>query len=240
MSRPLTLERIVESLHEPVREYAQLIDEIAGASAEAVVIYGAAVDGPFDRAVHTARSVVIVKSVDLEILRRISTHGARLGKLRISAPLIMTTPYIQASCDTFPLEFIEIAQHHAMLFGEDVFGSLTFVDSHVRLQCERELKVLLIGMRQGMLAAAGREKVLGALEIDVADSLIRTLRGMLWLKDSKEDQPTSGIVSAIEQRCDRSLKGVRAALDRSGEHGWAQFHELYEDLEALEGIVNAW
>ena len=69
-----------------------------------------------------------------------------MGKAKIAAPLIMTQDYIQNSLDSFPLEFLEIQQHHLCLFGQDSFAELSFYQPHLRLQCERELKSMLIGM----------------------------------------------------------------------------------------------
>ena len=101
----------------------------------------------------------------------------------IAAPLIMTPEYIDASVDVFPLEFIEIQQRHFCVFGPDHFEGLSFDHTHVRLQCERELKTLLISMRQALLSAAGHEKLFKTIEADVADRLMRTLRGLLWLHE---------------------------------------------------------
>ena len=140
----------------------------------------------------------------------------------------------------FPLELIEIHQMHVTIFGGDLFANLAFEDAHVRLQCERELKTILIGLRQGLLAAAGREKYVGALEMDVGEGLLRTLRGMLWLKGQKDGKPAVEVLAEIEKIVDRRLDGVRTALDPSAHHGWSEFESLYRDVEAVGEIVNAW
>ncbi len=234
------LDRIAETMRQPVRRYAELLRELAGDDAVALTVYGAIAAGSFDPSRHTARSVLVLASVDLEMLRRLSEHGVKLGKARISAPLIMTPDYIKASLDTFPLEMIEIHQQHVTLFGEDHFEDLSFEDSHIRLQCERELKSIQIRMRQGLLAAAGRQKLLGELEADIAEGLVRTLRGLLWLKGQKEAQPATQVLSAVEKVIERPLPGVRAAVDRPGDYGWDRFRSLYEDVESLGKIVDAW
>ena len=171
---------------------------------------------------------------------RIALQGVKFGKAGITAPLIMTPDYIKTSLDTFPLELIEIGQHHLTIFGDDYFNDLNFEDKHVRLQCERELKTILIGLRQGLLAAAGREKFIGALEVDIGEALLRTLRGMLWLKGDRAAKPSAEVLAEVEKIADRKLSGVRAALDASGHHGWDEFDKLYQDVEALGEIANDW
>lgn len=234
------LTRVVEAMRQPLTDYARLIQDIASSNAVALTLYGRVVSPTFDPARHTARSVMIMGQVDLAALRRLALHGAKLGKSAIAAPLVMTPDYIKASLDTFPLEFIEIGQHHLTLFGEDHFADLSFEDTHVRLQCERELKTVLIGLRQGLLAAAGREKFISALEQDVAEALMRTMRGMLWLKGMRDALPGDKVVEEIEKLTERKLPGVRTAMDPEADHGWEAFEKLYRDVESLGEIANGW
>ena len=235
-----TLDRVVESMREPLRDYVTLLQGIAEGQAKALALFGAIAAGAFDPTRHAARNVLVVEKVDLDMLRRLSSEGVRLGKARIAAPLVMTPKYIEESLDTFPLELLDIQQCHVTLFGDDPFVDLKFEESHVRLQCERELKSILIGMRQGLLAAAGRDKILGALGVDVAEGLLRTLRGMLWLKGTRDALSAPKVLEAMEKVTDRKLGGIRIALDPSATHGWDQFKTLYHDVEALGKIADAW
>ena len=182
----LPLANITHSMQEPIQRYSERVRELGKDNSLALIVFGAIVAGTFNPRFHTARSVVVLQTIDLEMLRALANEGTKLGKSSIAAPLIMTPDYIRASVDTFPLEFLEIQQRHMCVFGSDYFESLSFNETHIRLQCERELKTMLIGMRQGLLAAAGREKLFGTIEADVADRLMRTLRGLLWLHGQRE------------------------------------------------------
>ncbi|MBN1490192.1 MAG: hypothetical protein JXA69_09760 [Phycisphaerae bacterium] len=234
------LDRIDAYVREPVQRYAELVQSLAGAAALSLTVFGSAAAGTFDPKRHTVRNVLVLNGVDLGFLRQLAGHGRTLGKDHISAPLIMTPDYIQASLDTFPLELLAIQQRHVVLFGEDHFADLPFEAPNVRLQCEREIKALLIGMRQGLLAAAGRDKFVGELELNIAEGMVRTLRGMLWLKGQRDAKPAADVVATIESLIHRSLAGVRNALDASAEHGWPQFDALYADLEAIGKVIDAW
>lgn len=234
------LDRVAEAMRGPIERYAGLVQELAGEQAKALTLFGAIAAGSFDDSRHTVRNVVVLGLVDLGILRKLAEHGTKLGKARIAAPLIMTPEYIKASVDTFPLELIEIHQNHVVVFGEDYFEGLTFEDANVRLQCERELKTVLIGLRQGLLAAAGREKLLAAFETDVGEELLRTLRGLLWLKGQRGAKPAVEVIAEIEKITERRLAGVRGAIDASAPRGWGEFEAFYRDVEALGEIVDAW
>ena len=77
------------------------------------------------------------------------------------------------------------------------------------------------------------------VELDVAESLVRTMRGMLWLKGQKKSKNASEVVGDVEENIGRKMPGVRAALDVSGAHGWDQFQSLYRDVEALAKVADA-
>jgi len=231
---------IVAPMRDAVKEYAVLLCELGGAGVNALTVFGALAAGSFDGSRHTVRSVVVLDKIDLGFLQRLSAEGERLGKSHFAAPLIMTPAYVEDSIDTFPLELIEIQQAHVTVFGPDHFGGLSFEGGHVRLQCERELKVILMGLRQGLLAAAGREEFIGALEVDAAENLVRTMRGMLWFKGDHQARAGADVVGEVEHMTGAAMPGVRAALDPAAAHGWPQFQTLYRDVESLGDIVDAW
>ncbi len=234
------LDQVPESMREAIGKYVQRVRSLGGSNTLALTLFGSIAAGTFDRTLHTARSVVVFQSVDLEMLRRLAKEGASLGKARIAAPLVMTPDYIQASVDTFPLEFLEIQQRRLCVYGPDYFESLSFQETHVRLECERELKTVLIAMRQALLAAAGKEKLLGEIEADIAERLMRTVRGLLWLHGLKDPKPAWQAVNEIETQISRPLPGVRGAIDERGKHGWEEFKTLYADVDALRTVVDAW
>jgi hypothetical protein len=234
------LDRVPELLRGPVREYAALVRSLGGDNVVSLTLFGVVMAGSFDPHRHTVRSVLVVERVDLEMLRALAGRGSKLGKDHIAAPLVMTAEYIRNSLDAFPLEFLEIQQQHATLFGPDAFAELTFDERDVRLQCERELKVILIGLRQGLLASMGKERALGELEAGAAAGLLRTLRGMLWLKGQKEAKAAEDVTRAVESLTGRRLEGLRTALDPTAERGWPAFELLYQDVAELGALVDAW
>jgi hypothetical protein len=234
------LEKVPESMRKPLHQYGELVKEIAGANALSLTLFGAIVSGHFDKAQNTATNVLVLETVDLEMLRRLSQNGVKLGKARVSAPLIMTPSYIKASLDTFPLEMIEIQQCHLVLWGENYFKDLSFDENHVRLQVERELKTILIGMRQGLLASSGKEKLIERLELDVTDRLVRTLRGLAWLQGKKESLPAREVLLEIEKILEKPLPGVKNALLTQHPHGWKEFQSLYRDIEAVGKFIDLW
>ena len=240
MSAPLEgLEKLSEALRPSVGHYATRLQELCGDRVLALAIYAAAAAGSFDAGRHTVRSAVVFNKADLSTLRRLAEEGSRLGKHRIAAPLVFTPAFLKDSCDTFPLELIEIQQQHLTIFGEDYFAPLAFVDADIRLQCERELKVIEIGMNQGLLSCGGNERTLAKIGHELTEHLIRTLRGVLWLKGQRDGRPATQVVQEIEKLLERSLPGVWGTLDQADGTPWQHFSNLYADVQALGRFVDA-
>src|SRR4029078_1934796 len=120
--------------------------------------------------------VLVLETIQLEALRQLAIAGPEFGRHQIAAPVAMTPKYLDDSRDTFPLELLEIQQAHCTLFGPEFFASLEFRWAEARLQCERELKVILIGMHQRLLSAAGDVKRLQSTQAVLGESLLRISR----------------------------------------------------------------
>ena len=113
----VNIDQLNSGMQEPVRTFASRVQTLGGANCLAITVFGAIATPGFDSAKHTAKSVVILEQIDLPMLRELAKDGAKLGKAKIAAPLIMTPVYVQGSLDAFPLEFLEIQQCHLCLVG---------------------------------------------------------------------------------------------------------------------------
>ena len=58
------------------------------------------------------------------------------------------------SCDVYPIEYSDIKDRYKILYGENSIDCLTIEKKDLRLQCEQEVKSLLIRLRQTYLAKA--------------------------------------------------------------------------------------
>jgi hypothetical protein len=232
------LSQLTDSLRVPLRQFAARVQELAGDNALAWTLYGPAVSEPHPR--HAIHSMLVLRAVDLDMLRRLAAEGPNYSHIKLAPPVVTTPELLKASCDAFPLELIEVQQKYLIALGEDYFSGLKFEDRNVRLQCERELDVLLIGLRQGLLAGAGKEQHLGLVRHHWSHGLLRTLRGMLWLKGTKNWLPAAGVLEAVGTLVNRPLAGIRHAVATADPVDWPAFQNLYADVAALETAVDGW
>lgn len=234
------LDKVTAPMRAAVPTYVEIVRQCAGGADVSLVLYGKVLTSEFDPRVDTAASVLVLPAMDVEALRRLAARGPQLGKLGFAAPVVMTPEFIRASLDTFALELIEIEQNRLVLLGPDVWADLKFEAAHVRMQCERELKTASLGMRRGLLTAAGQERMLDPLVAEVAAGLERVLRGMLWLKDHRAYTPAPAMLAEIETLIGRKLDGVGTAWQEPRPHGFAAWQVLHEDVVSLGKIVDAW
>ena len=234
------LDRLAPTIRAAVRELGERILAEFGEAVLNWTIFGEAAAGVFDAQRHAVRSALVLAEADLEKLRNLAAQGDRFGKLRLVAPLILTPQFLADSRDTFPLELIEIQSRHITLIGQDAFAELSFADTDVRLQCEREMKTVLIALHQGLLSAQGQAKHLPGVVHHVVERLSRTLRGIVWLKGIRKQQTLVELIAAVEQFVPCRLPGIRQAVQGGASPNWDTYRQLYADVEVLGALINGW
>ena len=167
-------------------------------------IVGSALTQDFDPKISDINSVVVLHKMDLKFLEFLAPLGKKHGKKRIAAPLIMTPEYIESSLDVFPLEFFNIKMLHHTVWGEDIFQFLEIHQSDLRRQCEQELKVKLIGLRQGYISAAGDQKILARGFAESFAGYMPLFKSIILLLGKEPPNNNDGILSVLEE-----VSGVR-------------------------------
>jgi hypothetical protein len=232
------LSQVPEFFRAHLRRFAARLQQLAGDNSLAWTLYGPAITEPHPR--HVIHSMLVLRGVDLDMLRRLAAEGPKYARIKLAPPLVTTPEFLKSSCDAFPLELIEVQQKNFVALGEDYFSGLKFEDRNVRLQCERELKVLLIGLRQGLLAGAGKERRMELPHHHWYHGLLRILRGGLWCKGTKDWLPAAAVLEAVGAHVKRPLVGVRHAVAATKPVDWPAFQNLYADVEALGTAVDGW
>ena len=215
-------------------EFAQTLAELTAEGLLGLTAFGGWVCGDAFFSEAPARSVAVLKAIDLRLLDQLALHGARLGRHNIHAPLIMTPAYVEASCDVFPLELLEIQQTRRMIVGQDFFAQIRFAPSDLRLQCERELKGALIQLRQELLAAAGKHTLLAGICTVSSERIVRTLRGLLHVHGVEpKSQKAYDIVKSVAGTTGLALDALARFIGTPGAVELSEFAQFYRDVDTL-------
>ena len=229
--------------------YKPFLDKILRHQQElihSVHIVGSALTRDFDPKTSDINSVVVLGKMDLKFLEFLAPLGKKYGRKRIAAPLIMTPEYIDKSLDVFPIEFFNITQLHLTVFGEDVFQALDISKSDLRRQCEQELKVKLIGLRQEYISAAGDQKILARGFSESFAGYMPLFKSIILLLGKEPPRNNADILSMLEE-----VSGIRTEVFKivlnlkkkktkpSIEQLTRVFEDYYAALENLGDITDA-
>ncbi|MBW2568007.1 MAG: hypothetical protein JRD93_09205 [Deltaproteobacteria bacterium] len=194
-----------------------------------IYVTGSALTEDFNSGVSDINSILVLNNIDLKFLEDFALLGKKFGKKQISSPLIMTPEYILSSLDVFPLEFLTIKIVHKTVFGEDIFNDLKIKSSDLRRQCERELKVRLVGLRQGYLSSTGNRKLLSELFISSFSGYIPLFRGIIVLFEKPAPRENEEVLSTLQE-----LSGVNTGVFRTVLQ--ARKNKTKLSIEALNSI----
>ena len=211
-----------------------------------VHLVGSALTQDYDPKTSDVNSVVILKKMDLKFLELLAPLGKKYGKKGVAAPLIMTPTYIHKSLDVFPIELLNMKLIHQTVFGEDIFQDVNIEKSNLRHQCERELKVKLIGLRQGYISAAGDRKILARGFIDSISGYMPLFKGIIYLLGKEVPRNNSDILSVLEEVSGVPTDVFKLVLNHKRqktkptiEQLNSVFEDYYEAIEKLGEIADA-
>lgn len=211
-----------------------------------IYITGSALTTDYNPGRSDINSVLILNKMDLKLVGCYAPLGKKFGKKGVAAPLIMTPGYINSSADVFPMEFYNIKLIHACLYGTDFFRDLELQDLDLRHQCERELKVRLVGLRQGFISAAGDWKLLGNDFIRSFSGYMPLFRTFIRLLGSEPPMTYAEVLSAMEKVSNVRMDAFRKVMAEKHKPGklsadqWTGIlEEYYAAVEKLGDIIDA-
>lgn len=208
-------------------------------------IVGSALTEDYDPGSSDINSVVVLDNMDLKFIEFLAPLGKQHGKKRIAAPLIMTPAYIEASLDVFPIEFYTIQKLHCTIFGNDVFQDLKIKKSDMRRQCEQELKIKLMGLRQGLIAAAGDKRLLSRGFAETISGYMPLFRSIILLLGQDPPQDNNALLSVLKEVSGIDTAVFRKVLNLKQKKAKPSIHQLnivfeeyYAALEKLGEIID--
>jgi len=239
----------IDALHMQIRDsvkvFAEKLSTALGDNLLSITIVGSSLTEDFRPGQSDINTVLILGEQNLASLNAVASLAKPMSRKKISPPLLMTQSYIERSRDVFGVEFLDFQLAHETIMGDDPFAPLEFDKQDVRLQCERELKAMLIRLRQGYIAAAANKKLVRDILISTAKGMAPLLRAMLWLKDvdrTARAEATFGkaadefsintdpLTSAIKWRHEKTRLS-EAEMENA-------FESVYSVAERLAGIVD--
>jgi hypothetical protein len=227
---------------------APMIDEIIAGHSQnvhSIHIVGSAVMQDYHEKLSDINSVVVLHDMDLKFIAFLAPLGKKYGKKRIAAPLIMTPEHIKKSIDAFPVEFLNFKLNHKTVYGEDLFAGIIIEKPSLRLQCERDIKTKLIGLRQGYLSSLGKKERLSAGLIRSITGSMALFRAITLLLGKEPPVPRTEVIktfcsaTGIETDIFAKLLILKAGTTKPSEQELrVLFERYYKALESIETVID--
>lgn len=225
-----------------------LVDEIIqehSQNVHSIHIVGSAVIPDYDEKLSDINSLVILHNMNLKFITFLAPLGKKYAKKRISAPLVMTPEYIRKSIDAFPVEFLDFKLIHKTVYGEDIFSNIAIDKHSLRLQCERDIKIKLMGLRQGFLASLGKKEHLAGGLVRSITGTIALFRAIIVLLGKEPPLSRTDVINAlgveagIETDIFKKLLMLKGGTVKPTDRELRSlFEEYYNVLESIERITD--
>lgn len=163
-------------------DFIEGLKHIYGNDLISVILYGSVASGEFIDKHSNLNLLVVLENTDLENLKK---SVCLINKFRMITPLFLSESYIINSTDIFPIEFLDMQENYFVLYGKDVLKEINIDIKNLRFQCEQELKVKLINLRQLYLRINKDKIALRNLLFKSFTSILHILRNILRLKGKR-------------------------------------------------------
>lgn len=174
--------RVNPQIRKLVRRYTEEALRLLGANLRSVILFGSALEEGFCLRNSNINLIFILHTIDAYVLERMLPLVRKgIGK-KIIAPLCFTEEHIELSKDSFPMELLEIKEQHLVLYGLDPFVNFEATADALRLECEHQVKGMLIRLRQSFLELGRRPKGIDRLLLSSFSSLLPVFRTVLRIR----------------------------------------------------------
>jgi predicted nucleotidyltransferase len=223
-------------------ELVSRLKEAAGKNLESIVLYGSAASGtyrPGSSDLNVLCTLVTIDVHELQLLAPVVLWWTREEKE--PTPLFFLTEELQRSTDVCPIESLDLKLSHRVLFGNDPVVDLEIPMNLHRVQVERDLRLLLLRLRQHALHAGKNELEYRTILKKTSSGMLTLLRHTVLAFDEEPPADRGAILERISALTGADAGAFQAAYDfHEGQQLAEDSFAVYDHyIHALEKVVNA-
>jgi hypothetical protein len=211
-----TTERIIEGLPDETQRllqaYAKDVKAVFGDRLEGLLVYGSAVRGEFLPGRSNLNLLLVVSIYDAPTLKLYSSVHKRWSKDQVVAPLFLTDQELRSSSPFFPLEFLEIQEHHRVLGGRDPFVGFHVETQRLRDEVIQGLASHVLRLRQRFAEGGGTDDAVTVLLPLSITSTVPLLRGLQRVLGRPVLSHSDAVIKDIAEHLKLDLQGLLDAL----------------------------
>lgn len=164
------LDKLVENLKEKL-----------GENIVSIIAFGSQAN--VEDAKNNLNLMVVTKALNAEDLYSISKPIQNWVKAKNPIPVIMNIEEWYSSFDVYAIEYADIRENYRLIYGEDLVSSISVNKYFLRLECESELKSLLLKYKNNFLMNIRSDKEMKKVLDNVIKTLLVIFRSVLRLHD---------------------------------------------------------
>lgn len=172
------------------------LKDIYGENLVSVVLYGENMD---QESSYSQSVLVIFNKLDASDLKNAIFAIKKWRKTKKPLPVVMSESEWFSSADIYPIEYTEIKNNYEILYGKNVVAPVMVSKYDLRLQCEYEIKNLLVRTRQLYLGNSDNPKFMVKTLEEISVKLIRILKAALSLFDITAPDEYSEVIQKMKQ-----------------------------------------
>jgi predicted nucleotidyltransferase len=226
-----------------IKEFVEKMRAAAGSNLESVILYGSAASGDYNPAFSNVNLFCVLRNTSYPKLRSLAPVVQWWDRQKQPPPLFMTREELERSRDVFTIEFVDMVQHHRVLWGDDVIDKLQIPMRLHRLQVEYELREKLILLRQHVLLAGDNERRIWELMVRSVASFATLFRHALIALGESAPLTRRDAVARLGSRVGFNPSGIEQVLDAREHKGNLQKLHAVDILgayvAAVEKVVSA-
>ena len=216
--------------------------EFAAENLESLILYGSAARGDFKEGHSDLNVLCVLRSLSARELTRVAPVIHWWTKDQHEpAPLCFTAEELRSSADVFAIELLDMQAHRRILSGADIIENIPVPMNLHRVQVERDLRTLLLKLRQNFLLNGQKESELRDAAAKSSSSAFALLRHALIAFEEEPPAAASEVFARIAALTGADADAFAAAFKLRAFHAHADdiVHAYGEYLKALSVVISA-
>jgi hypothetical protein len=184
------------------KDFSASLQAAWGEHLKSVIRYGAAAVNDHSTVPADQSILVILDEVKAPILALASDPIRQWVKKGHPMPFIFDEQTFANSTDIFPIDYLNMQDHHEILCGADPLKDIRIDMRHLRLQCESEMRGKLIHLKSEYVLNCHKPKDLLQLMLYTLTDFDRVMTGILHLLKQSPQGGRRQIVTQLAKAAD--------------------------------------
>lgn len=239
MSEERVLATLPSEARKGLEDFSQSLQEALGDNLVAVILYGSAALGDYVPGRSDLNVLIVLEDASVGELKQTAKVVREARRKRSIEPRFMSIEEMRRATDVLPMPFLDMQENYTVLHGQDVLADLVISRENLRLQCESQLRIILLRMRHRFLYSIRDRHRLRTILSESFTKLLHILKTLYRLEGETPPASKADIVASAAERYGLDRDVLTHLLELKLETKKFSQEELEELFEGYLSIVKA-